>query len=143
METARPTIDLTITESMIKKSIDSLLKERDWLIDNYLKRINDLVKERDAELQKNAELLSRFGFNTEKLPPQQFIRTEFGCSRKLEPAQIKHLLSQFMKQDNEYPSPVLTDYLGIVYRDFRKFIHENPDFIRAKGKNRGRLYTLA
>ena len=143
MESTRPAIDLQTTESMIKQSIDSLIKERSWLIEHYSRRINDLVNDRDTELQKNAELLAKFGFSIEKLPPLQFIRTGLGCSRKLEQSQIKHLLSQFMKQDEEYASPVLTDYLGIVYRDFRKFVQENPDFIKAKGKNRGRLYSLA
>jgi len=134
MESTRPTIDLHTTESMIKQSVDALLKERNWLIDHYSNKINELVRDRDDELKKNAENLSKFGYNTENLPPTQFIRTGFASYRKLEFPQIKELLSKFMQQGEEYTSPVLIDYLGIVYREFRKFVQENPDFIQAKGK---------
>ena len=138
----RPVVDLTKTTEQIQQTIKALLSDRRWIIDHYAGRIRELEVLRDSELQKNSENLTRLGHNPDNLLPTVGIRPPIGTVRKLKDTQIKQLLSDFMKQGEEYPSPVLTDYLGIAYRDFRKFVKGNSDFIEAKGKNKGRVYFL-
>jgi hypothetical protein len=139
---ARPVVDLTKTTEQIQQTINALLSERHWIIDHYAAKIRELEGVRDSELENNSQNLSRLGYNSEDILPPVGIRPPLGTTRKLKDTQIKQLLSDFMKQGEEYASPVLTDYLGIAYRDFRKFVKGNSDFVVAKGKNKGRLYTL-
>ena len=138
----RPVVDLSKTTDQIQQTIKALLSERNWIIDHYAEKIRELESQRDSELQSNSQNLSRLGYNAEDILPPVGIRPPLGTTRKLKYAQIKQLLSEFMKDGEEYPSPVLTDYLGIAYRDFRKFVKENEDFIVAKGKNKGRVYCV-
>lgn len=143
MNGQRPAINIEEAQSAIQKSISDLLREREWLIDDYSKRFDALIKEMEVELQRNLDLLSKFGYDTERLAPIPFFRSHHGvASRKLSGNQIKQLLSSFMKHGEEYSSTVITNHLGIVYRDFRKFVIQTSDFIGSKGKNRGRVYFL-
>jgi hypothetical protein len=140
---SRPIVDLTKTTDQIRQTTQALLNERRWIIDHYATRIRELEGLRDSELQKNSENLSRLGHDTEDILPPIGIRPPLGTTRKLKNSQIKEFLSDFMQKGQNYASPVLTDYLGIAYRDFRKFVKDNSDFIVAKGKNKGRVYCLS
>ncbi len=88
-------------------------------------------------------MLLEMGMNVEDIPPIPHLSLFEGQkTRKLEHFQIKTILKGFMKPDQEYTSPQIISYLSITYADFRNFLKSNPDFIQAKGKNKGRIYIL-
>jgi hypothetical protein len=142
-EKSRPTVDLTDAKRVIEETTKRLLEERNWIIQNYLQKAKQLEADREKELQRNESMLLEMGMNVEDIPPIPHLSLFEGQkTRKLEHSQIKTLLKGFMKPDEEYTSPQITSYLSISYTDFRNFLKSNPDFIQAKGKNKGRVYIL-
>ena len=142
-ETSRPTVDLTDAKRVIEETTKRLLEERNWIIQDYFQRAKQLESDREKELQRNESMLLEMGMNVEDIPPIPHLSLFEGQrTRKLEHSQIKMLLKGFMKPDDEYTSPQIISYLSISYVDFRKFLKANTDFIQAKGKNKGRVYTL-
>jgi hypothetical protein len=142
-QTARPTVDLSKAKEVLQETTNRLLEERNWIIQNYLQKAKQLEADREKELQRNESMLLEMGMNVEDIPPIPHLSLFEGQkTRKLEHSQIKTLLKGFMKPDEEYTSPQITSYLSISYTDFRNFLKSNPDFIQAKGKNKGRVYIL-
>jgi hypothetical protein len=142
-EKSRPTVDLTDAKRVIEETTKRLLEERNWIIQDYLQRANQLETDREKELQRNESMLLEMGMNAEDIPPIPHLSLFEGQkTRKLEHSQIKMLLKGFMKQNQEYTSPQIIGYLSITYTDFRNFLKSNPDFIQPKGKNKGRVYML-
>lgn len=142
-ETSRPTVDLTDAKRVIEETTKRLLEERNWIIQDYFQRAKQLEADREKELQRNESMLLEMGMNVEDIPPIPHLSLFEGQrTRKMEHTQIKILLKGFMKPNEEYTSPQITSYLSIPYTDFRKFLKSNPDFIQAKGKNKGRVYYL-
>ena len=142
-ETSRPTVDLTDAKRVIEETTKRLLEERNWIIQDYLQRAEQLEADREKELQRNESMLLEMGMNVEDIPPIPHLSLfEVQKTRKLEHTQIKALLKDFMKPDAEYTSPQIISYLSITYTDFRNFLKSNPDFIQPKGKNKGRVYIL-
>jgi hypothetical protein len=142
-QTARPTVDLSKAKEVLQETTNRLLDERNWIIQDYLQRAKQLEGDREKELQRNESMLLEMGMNLENIPPIPHLSLFEGQkTRKLEHAQIKMLLKGFMKQNQEFTSPQIIGYLSITYTDFRNFLKSNPDFIQAKGKNKGRVYSL-
>jgi len=140
---ARPTVDLSKAKEVLQETTKRLLEERNWIIQDYFQRAKQLESDREKELQRNEASLLEMGMSVEDIPPiPHFSIFDGQKTRKLEHSQIKGLLKGFMKPDEEYTSPQLTSYLSITYVDFRNFLKSNPDFIKAKGKNKGRVYIL-
>ena len=142
-ETSRPTVDLTDAKRVIEETTKRLLEERNWIIQDYFQRAKQLESEREKELQRNESMLLEMGMNVEDIPPIPHLSIFEGArTRKLDHSQIKTLLQGFMMPNEEYTSPQITSYLSISYIDFRNFLKSKPDFIQAKGKNKGRVYCL-
>jgi hypothetical protein len=141
--TARPTVDLSKAKEVLQETTKRLLDERNWIIQDYLQRAKQLEADREKELQRNESMLLEMGMNVEDIPPIPHLSIFEGArTRKLDHSQIKTLLQGFMMPNEEYTSPQITSYLSISYIDFRNFLRSNPDFIQAKGKNKGRVYCL-
>lgn len=142
-QTARPTVDLSKAKEVLQETTNRLLEERNWIIQNYLQRAKQLETDREKELQRNESMLLEMGMNVEDIPPIPHLSIFEGArTRKLDHSQIKTLMQGFMMPNEEYTSPQITSYLSISYTDFRNFLKSNPDFIQAKGKNKGRIYIL-
>ena len=140
---ARPTVDLSKAKEVLQETTKRLLEERNWIIQDYLQRAEQLEADREKELQRNESMLLEMGMNVEDIPPIPHLSIFEGQkTRKLEHTQIKMLLKGFMKRDQEYTSPQIISYPSITYTDFRNFLKSNTDFIQAKGKNKGRIYCL-
>lgn len=135
-------VDMEKVKATIHDSVQKLLLQRKWIIQDFADRLKLLESERTAALKVNESHLKELGVKNEDIPPPPPLNLNLGMIRKLDNSQIIILLKDFMEPSVEYSSSVLLDYLGISYTDFKKFVQEYPEVIHFRGKNKGRVYLL-
>ena len=133
----RPTVSVEGTLASIQGAIETLKKEREWIVRTYQARITELEDDRDRELAENLKGLKALGVSEQDIPLRISAGKKF---RKLTHEEIRNKLVRFMQPEVSYPSPALLAELKISYPDFRTFVKKNTDFLEAKGVNKGRVY---
>ena len=146
MKTLENTIPEPVDMAKIKASIDDaiqrLLNDRKYIIQDFTERLKILDNERNTALNHNSEYLKELGFKSDDIPAPPPLNLSLGTIRKLTKNQITSILTDFMDPKIQYSSSVLMDRLLISYKDFKRFVEENPSFINGSGKNKGRYYVL-
>jgi hypothetical protein len=137
-----PDVDMNKIKATIQDSIQQLLNQRKWIIQDFTERLKLLDAERDAALKLNEGHLKELGVKDDNIPAPPALNLNLGSIRKLSNNQIVSLLKEFMEPTVKYSSSEILAHLMISYLDFRKFVHENPSFLLGEGKNKGRSYML-
>jgi hypothetical protein len=124
-----------------KRMIKVLQDQRVAIQNEYNDQMQRLLARRNEALTQNATNLIKLGIKEQDittLPTDVIIERK--CSNRLSHNQMRQSLEDFMKLGEGYPSPILTEQLGVSYPVFLKFLQQNTDFIEAVGKNKGRVY---
>jgi hypothetical protein len=137
-----PDVDMNKIKATIQDSIQQLLNQRKWIIQDFTERLKSLDAERDAALKLNEGHLKELGVKDDNIPAPPALNLNLGFTRKLSNNQIMSLLKEFMEPTVKYSSSEILAHLMISYVDFRKFVQENPSFLLGEGKNKGRSYML-
>jgi hypothetical protein len=137
-----PDVDMNKIKATIQDSIQQLLNQRKWIIQDFNERLKLLDAERDAALKLNEGYLKELGVSEGDIPAPPALNLNLGSIRKLSNNQIMSLLKEFMEPAVKYSSSEILAHLMISYVDFRKFVEENPSFLLGEGKNKGRYYML-
>jgi hypothetical protein len=123
------------------RMIKVLQDQRFAIHQDFNEKMRQLLERREVDLARNAHNLKKLGVADEDiktLPADVVI--EKRRSNRLSHSQIKQSLTQFMEIGEGYPSPVLTEHLGVSYPVFKRFVKASTDFIEAVGSCKGRKY---
>jgi hypothetical protein len=143
-----PEVDLADLESLKKDRFEQLKIQRRWILEDFAQKLQVLEKGRDALLNENIQKMVAIGIPSDDLPlpPENEEGKKalaHGLTRKLDDSQIRRVLKEIMKPDEEYPSSYLIQNLRIAYKDWIDFCKRNvPAFLSVDGKNKWRVYKL-
>ncbi len=136
----RPSVAVSL--ETIQREIENLKNERRWIVDSYKDKIQAIERERDLELDRNLQVLKRLGVNDTEIPFGSSTGRRQRKYRKLDPDEMKELLSSFMREGEAIPTKEILLRLNISFHDFKAFVRENSDFLEKKGQNKGRVWLL-
>ena len=143
-----PEVDLADLERLKKDRFEQLKIQRRWILEDFAQKLQVLEKGRDALLNENIQKMVAIGIPSDDLPlpPENEEGKKalaHGLTRKLDDSQIRRVLKEIMKPDEEYPSSYLIQNLRIAYKDWIDFCKRNvPAFLSVDGKNKWRVYKL-
>jgi hypothetical protein len=143
-----PEVDLADLERLKKDRFEQLKIQRRWILEDFAQKLQVLEKGRDALLNENIQKMVAIGIPSDDLPlpPENEEGKKalaHGLTRKLDDSQIRRVLKEIMKPDEEYPSSYLIQNLRIAYKDWIDFCKRNvPAFLSVDGKNKWRVYRL-
>jgi len=143
-----PEVDLADLERLKQERFEQLKNQRRWILKDFAQKLQAIEKERDALLNENIQKMVAIGIPSDELPlPPESEESKkalaHGLTRKLDDSQIRRVLKEIMKPDEEYPSSYLIQNLRIAYKDWIDFCKRNvPSFLAVDGKNKWRVYKL-
>ena len=143
-----PEVDLGELERLKREGFEQLKNQRRWILKDFAQKLQVIEKERDTLLNENIQKMEAIGIASDDLPlppenEEGRNSLAHGLTRKLDDSQIRRVLKEIMKPDEEYPSSYLIQHLRIAYKDWIDFCKRNvPSFLAVDGKNKWRVYKL-
>jgi hypothetical protein len=133
----------TISLETLEAEIDKLKKLRNWLVEDYGRRIKSLEDEKNEYLQSNFQLLRRLGVPVDEIPHATGAGGNKRKYAKLDHPTMASLLSEFLRTRESVPTREILAHLNISLPDFVRFNRENVGFLLSSGFNKARKWRLS
>ena len=147
-----PEVDLEQLEKLKKETFRGLMSQRTWILEDHAHDLKKLDDERDQRLRDNYAKMVSLGIPEEELPlpPENSEKkaarlAEKVMFRKLKEEEIKRVLREVMRPNENYTAAELLQHLEISYKDWMGFCRFNiPSFLKTEGKGpRWITYNIA